>query len=41
MKVFGIAYGVLIKEVRLLTRAIFIVDKGGIVRYVQLVKEVS
>ncbi len=38
---FGSAYGVLIKELRLLARAIFIVDREGIVRYVQLVKEIS
>ncbi|MDE1920027.1 MAG: thiol peroxidase [Candidatus Omnitrophica bacterium] len=36
---FGIKYGVLIKGQRLLSRAIFIVDKDGIVRYVQYVKE--
>lgn len=38
---FGKAYGVLIKELRLLARAIFIVDKDGSIQYVQLVKEVS
>ncbi len=38
---FGMAYGVLIKELRLLARAVFLVDKEGVVRYVQLVKEVS
>ncbi len=38
---FGTAYGVLIKELRLLARAVFIVDRQGIVQYVQLVKEVS
>jgi thioredoxin-dependent peroxiredoxin len=38
---FGEAYGVLIKELRLLARAVFLVDKGGVVRYVQLVKELS
>ena len=38
---FGMAYGVLIKEVRLLARAIFIVDKKRIIRYVQMIKEVS
>jgi thiol peroxidase len=38
---FGTAYGVLIKELRLLARAVFLVDKGGVVRYVQLVKELS
>jgi thiol peroxidase len=38
---FGLAYGVLIKELRLLARAVFVVDKGGVVRYVQLVKELA
>ena len=38
---FGMAYGVLIKELRLLARAIFVVDKTGRIQYTQLVKEVS
>ena len=38
---FGKAYGVLIKELRLLARAVFVVDRQGIVRYIQLVKELS
>ena len=38
---FGMAYGVLIKELRLLARAVFIVDQQGTVQYVQLVKEVT
>ena len=38
---FGEAYGVLIKELRLLARAVFVVDKEGIIRYVQLVKEIA
>jgi thiol peroxidase len=38
---FGMAYGVLIKELRLLARAVFLVDKGGRIRYLELVKEVS
>ncbi len=38
---FGQAYGVLIKELRLLARAVFIIDGAGIVQYVQLVKEVA
>jgi len=39
--VFGGRYGVLIKELRLLTRAVFVVDREGIIRYVQIVKEVT
>jgi thiol peroxidase len=38
---FGTAYGVLIKELRLLARAIFLVDQKGIIRYIQLVKEIT
>ncbi len=38
---FGEGYGVLIKELRLLARAIFIVDKTDRVRYVEYVKELS
>lgn len=38
---FGMAYGVLIKESRLLARAIFVVDKQGTIRYTQLVKELG
>jgi len=38
---FGKAYGVLIKELRLLARAIFVLDRNGIVQYLQLVKEVG
>ncbi|MGB9742116.1 MAG: thiol peroxidase [candidate division WOR-3 bacterium] len=36
---FGTAYGVLIKEFRLLARTVFVVDRGGIIRYIQLVPE--
>jgi thiol peroxidase len=36
---FGTAYGVLIKELRLLARAVFVVDRGGKLQHVQLVKE--
>ena len=36
---FGLAYGVLIKELRLLARAVFVVDRAGIIRYVELVPE--
>lgn len=38
---FGLAYGVLIKELRLLARAIFVIDQKGILRYKQLVPELS
>ena len=38
---FGTAYGVLIKELRLLARAVFVVDQNGIVQHAQLVKEIA
>lgn len=38
---FGKSYGVLIKDLRLLARAVFVVDKEGIVRYEEIVKEVT
>ena len=38
---FGTAYGVLIKELRLLARAVFVADRDGVIRYVQLVEEVT
>ncbi len=38
---FGMAYGVLIKELRLLARSIFIIDRDDKVRYVEIVPEVT
>ena len=38
---FGEAYGVLIKGLRLLARVVFVVDKNGVVQYIQVVKEVT
>ena len=38
---FASAYGVLIKELKLLSRSIFVVDGNDVVRYVQHVKEVT
>jgi len=38
---FGNSYGVLIKELRLLARVIFVIDKENIVKYVQYVNEQS
>jgi thiol peroxidase len=38
---FGRLYGTLIQELRLLARAVFVVDREGMVRYVQLVREVA
>jgi len=38
---FGTAYGMLIKELRLLGRAVFVVDREGTIQYVQIVKELT
>ncbi len=38
---FAYAYGVLIKELKLLSRSVFVVDGNDMVRYVQHVKEVA
>lgn len=38
---FGIAYGVLIKELRLLARAVFVIDAEDRVRYVELTPEIT
>ena len=38
---FGNAFGVLIQELRLLARAVFIVDSKGIIKYIQIVDELT
>jgi thiol peroxidase len=38
---FGLGYGVLIKELRLLARAVFVVDRAGVVTYTELVREIA
>ena len=38
---FGKAFGVLIKELRLLARSIFVVDKEGVIRYIEIVDELT
>jgi thioredoxin-dependent peroxiredoxin len=38
---FGLGYGVLIKELKLLSRAVFIVDEQNVIRYIELVPEVT
>ena len=38
---FGTAWGVLIDELKILARAVFVLDAGGTVRYAQVVKEVA
>jgi len=38
---FGNGYGVLIRELRLLARSIFIIDKADVIRYIEIVPELS
>jgi len=38
---FGLSYGTLIKELRLESRAIFVVDANDIIRYLEYVEEIS
>jgi thiol peroxidase len=38
---FGTAYGMLIKELRLLGRAVLVVDREGTIQYIQIVKELT
>ena len=38
---FGNRYGLLIKELRLLARAVIVVDREGDVRYIEVVRELS
>lgn len=38
---FGTAYGVQIKELRLDARAVFVVDGGGIIRYIEYIQEIT
>lgn len=38
---FGLAYGLLIKELRLLARAVIVIDREGKARHVELVEEVT
>jgi len=38
---FGTSYGTLIKELRIESRAIFVIDQTNTIRYVEYVKEVG
>jgi thiol peroxidase len=38
---FGLNYGTLVKELRIESRAIFVVDKDNVIRHVEYVKEVT
>lgn len=38
---FGNAYGLSVKELRLLQRAVFVVDRDGVIRYAEYVPEIA
>src|SRR5690625_2179743 len=38
---FGLSYGLLIKELSLLTRAVLVVDADNVIRYIEIVPEVT
>jgi len=38
---FGLKYGVLIKELKLLARSVWIIDREGVIRYKEIVPEVT
>lgn len=38
---FGTGFGILIKELRLLARTVFVVDKKGVIRYIEIVDELT
>jgi thiol peroxidase len=38
---FGTSYGILIKKLHLPARIVFVVDKQGTIRYIEVVKEIG
>jgi thiol peroxidase len=40
-RAFGLAYGVVIDELKLLARAVFVLDRDGVLRYAEIVPEVT
>ena len=38
---FGVDYGVLLAENRLLGRAVFVIDRGGRIRYAEYVQDLT
>jgi thioredoxin-dependent peroxiredoxin len=40
-RAFSVAYGLLIKETKLIARSVIIIDRQGVVRYIQIVDELS
>lgn len=40
-KSFGLNYGVLIEELQVTARGVFVIDKNGVIQYVEITKEVT
>ncbi len=38
---FGRKYGILVKDMGLLSRSVFVIDENGVIAYVQIVKEIT
>ena len=38
---FGLAFGTLVKELRLLSRAVFVIDQHGVIRHAEYVRELT
>jgi thioredoxin-dependent peroxiredoxin len=38
---FGLGYGILVEELRLLARSIFVIDKSDVIRYIEIVPEMT
>jgi thiol peroxidase len=38
---FGLAYGVLIKDLRLLARSVFVIDRDNTIRHIEIVREIT
>ncbi|MEK6790195.1 MAG: thiol peroxidase [Deltaproteobacteria bacterium] len=38
---FGMSYGVMIKELRLLARSVFVIDSADIIKYIEIVPEIT
>ena len=38
---FGLAYGVLIKDLRLLARSVFVIDKDSTIKHIEIVNEIT
>jgi thiol peroxidase len=38
---FGMAYGVLVKDLRILSRCVFVIDKDGVIKHIEMVNDIS